>query len=129
MQLPIPITAEFPLTVPAALPLRLLLFCGHFLPFSLDVDENGGVLIPTTIEWLWHRRLGYPGYHAMHRLVNGNIVKNLPLTHQQVKRLENIPCDACQKAKALRLLFPKASTSEVHAPLQRLPRFNGTFSY
>ena len=47
-------------------------------------------------------------------------MKNLPLTPQQVKKLENIPCDACQKAKAKRLPFPKASTTEVHAPLQRL---------
>jgi len=91
-----------------------------FPAFSLDVDENGSVLIPTTIAWLWHRRLGHPGYDSMHRLVKGNMVKNLPLTQQHVKRLENIPCDACHKAKAKRLPFPKTSTSEVHAPLQRL---------
>eukprot|EP00798_Chlamydomonas_sp_ICE-L_P011860 gene11860-biopygen9824 len=36
--------------------------------FALDVDEDGGVVIPTTPEWLWHRRLGHPGYDAMHNL-------------------------------------------------------------
>jgi len=84
------------------------------------VNDDGGVLIPTIIEWLWHRRLGHPGYQAMLQLVNGKMVKNLPLTQKQVKQLENIPCDACHKAKAKRLPFPKASTTEVHAPLQRL---------
>ena len=59
----------------------------YFPAFSLDVDENGGVLIPTTIEWLWHMRLGHPGYHAMLRLINGNMVKNLPLTQKQVKKI------------------------------------------
>ena len=77
-------------------------------------------MIPTSIEWLWHRRLGHPGYNAMHRLVEGNMVKNLPLTQRLVKRLEKIPYDACHKAKAKSLPFPEASTSEVHAPLQRL---------
>ena len=33
--------------------------------FSLAVNDDGGILIPTTIEWLWHRRLGHPGYQAM----------------------------------------------------------------
>ena len=56
----------------------------------------------------------------MHKLVKGNMMKNLPLTRQQVKRLEKIPCDACHKAKAKRLPFPKTSTLEVRAPLQRL---------
>ena len=88
--------------------------------FSLAVTDYGRILIPTTIEWLWHRRLGHSGYQAMPQLVNGNMVKNLPLTHKQVKLLENIPCDACHKAKAKRLPFPKASTTKVHAPLQHL---------
>ena len=109
----------------ACMPCECSDFCSvshndYFPAFFLDVDENGGVLIPTTIEWLWHRRLGHPGYHAMHRLVNGNMVKNLPLTQKQVKRLANIPCDACHKATAKHLPLPKASTSEVHAPLQSL---------
>ena len=56
----------------------------------------------------------------MLQLATGDLVKNFPLTLQQVKLLENIPCDACHKAKAKRLSFPKASTTEVHAPLQRL---------
>ena len=77
----------------------------YFPAFSLDVDEHGGILISTTVEWLWHRRLGHPGNDAMHRLIKGNMVENLPLNQQQVKRLENIPCDACHKAKAKRLPF------------------------
>ena len=56
----------------------------------------------------------------MLQLVNSNLVKNFPLTLKQVKLLDNIPCDACHKAKAKRLPFPKASTTELHAPLQRL---------
>ena len=56
----------------------------------------------------------------MLRLINGKMVKNLPLTPQQVRKIENIPCDACHRAKATRLPFPKASPAEVHAPLQRL---------
>ena len=44
----------------------------YFPVFFLDVDEHGGVLIPTTVEWLWHRRLGHPGYHALLRLVMTN---------------------------------------------------------
>ena len=101
----------------------------HFPAFSLDVDENGGVQIPTTVEWLWHRRLGHPGYHTMHRLVNGGMVKNLPLTSQQVKRLLNIPCDACHKAKAKRLPFPKASTRGTYSLATASFRFNGSLSY
>eukprot|EP00798_Chlamydomonas_sp_ICE-L_P010421 gene10421-biopygen7559 len=88
--------------------------------FALDVDEDGGVVIPTTPEWLWHRRLGHPGYDAMHNLVRKGLVQNLPLTLQQVQRLSKIPCDACQKAKGKRIPFPKESKTRIRAPLQRL---------
>eukprot|EP00798_Chlamydomonas_sp_ICE-L_P020381 gene20381-biopygen29147 len=92
----------------------------NYPAFALDVDEDGGVVIPTTPEWLWHRRLGHPGYDAMHRLVKKGMVKNLPLSLNQVQKLAKIPCDACQKAKGKRLPFPKASTTPINAPLQRL---------
>jgi hypothetical protein len=46
--------------------------------FTLDVDEDGGVVIPTTVEWLWHRRLGHPGYDAMFKLVNNSMVDACP---------------------------------------------------
>ena len=65
-------------------------------------------------------RLGHPSYEAMRRLVRGKMVKNLPLTMHQVKKLAKIPCDACLKAKAKRLPFPKESTTKIRAPLQRL---------
>jgi hypothetical protein len=91
-----------------------------FPAFALEVDASGGVVIPTTLEWLWHRRLGHPGLSTMRTLVSDKLVKNLPLTPHHVKKLAWIPCDACNKAKAKRLPFPKVSTTEVHAPLHRL---------
>ena len=105
---------------PCHTPRGRLLSAVHYPVFALDVDEDGGVVIPTTPEWLWHRRLGHPGYDAMHNLVRKGLVKNLPLTLKQVKRLSKIPCDACQKAKGKRIPFPQESTTKIRAPLQRL---------
>ena len=123
------ITAKIPLTVLPALLLRLPLFCGHFLPLVMlyislpasPVCLRISVLLLIQILFLFFHLmlvrvvgLGHPGYYALLRLVFGNMVKNLPLTPQQVKRPDRIPCDACNKAKAKRLPFPKAPQTYVH---------------
>ena len=52
---------------------------GSFPAFALDVDASGGVVIPTTLEWLWHRRLGHPGLSTMKTLVSEKLLGTYPL--------------------------------------------------
>ena len=69
---------------------------------------------------MWHRRLGHTGLHSYKQLVSGGMLNNFSVTAKQVAEMQHVPCDACNRAKAQRLSFPKESQIRVHAPLGRL---------
>ena len=97
------------------------LSCPPVLPaLSLDMSDSGGVILPSTQAWLWHRRLGHPGLSSYQHLVSNGMLKNLPVTSDQVKKMKGIPCDACNRAKAQKLPFPQVSLRPVYAPLAEL---------
>jgi hypothetical protein len=84
------------------------------------MSDSGGVILPSTQAWLWHRRLGHPGLSSYQHFVSNGMLKNLPVTSDQVKKMKGIPCDACNRAKAQKLPFPQVSLRPVYAPLAEL---------
>ncbi|GJX42004.1 putative ribonuclease H-like domain-containing protein [Tanacetum coccineum] len=65
---------------------------------------------------LWHRRLGHINFKTMNKLVNGNLVRGLPL-----KRFENDQtCVACQKGKQHRASCKSKTVSSISQPLHML---------
>ncbi|GJU17916.1 putative ribonuclease H-like domain-containing protein [Tanacetum coccineum] len=65
---------------------------------------------------LWHRRLGHVNFKTMNKLVNGNLVRGLPL-----KIFENDhTCVACQKGKQHKASCKTKLVSSISQPLQML---------
>ncbi|CAN1281820.1 Retrovirus-related Pol polyprotein from transposon TNT 1-94 [Linum perenne] len=54
--------------------------------------------------WLWHARYGHINFHALRKLAQENLVKNLPVV-EQADRV----CDGCMVGKQKRNSFPSES--------------------
>ncbi|GJX33029.1 ribonuclease H-like domain-containing protein [Tanacetum coccineum] len=64
----------------------------------------------------WHRRLGHINFKTMNKLVNGNLVKGLPL-----KIFENDhSCVACQKGKQHKASYKTKLVNSISKPLHML---------
>nr|GEY14589.1 hypothetical protein [Tanacetum cinerariifolium] len=65
---------------------------------------------------LWHRRLGHINFKTMNKLVNGNLVRGLPLKIFN----NNHTCVACQNGKQHKSSCKFKTVSSISQPLQRL---------
>ncbi|GJY72703.1 putative ribonuclease H-like domain-containing protein [Tanacetum coccineum] len=65
---------------------------------------------------LWHRRLGHINFKTTNNLVNGNLVRGLPLKLFEIHQT----CVACQKGKQHRASCKSKTVSSISQPLHML---------
>nr|GEY31993.1 putative ribonuclease H-like domain-containing protein [Tanacetum cinerariifolium] len=65
---------------------------------------------------LWHMRLGHINFKTMNKLVNGNLVRGLPLKNFE----NNHTCVACQKGKQHKASCNSKTVNSISQPLRRV---------